>query len=344
VKAIRSQRLVISRSWEKPRKKIIHLALSAILFALCAPAEAQQPGKIPRIAYLAAGTASQQAAQLEDFRRGLRELGYVEGKNIVIEWRWAEEKFDRLPDLAAELVRLKVDVIVTAGPTATRPAKEATTSIPIVMAFDSDPVGSGFVASLARPGGNITGLSSISAELNGKRLELLKETVPMASRIAVFGTSTNPGNDQALRETELAAGAFGVKIHSLDIKASKDFETAFRATLRQRADAMLVLNSPVFPSHRAQLTEFAIKNRLPAVYFSPAFVDGGGLMSYGVRTADLFRRAATYVDKILKGAKPADLPVEQPTKFEFIVNLKTAKQISLTIPPNVLARADRVIR
>ena len=307
-------------------------------------AEAQQLKEVPRVAYLAAGTASSQASQLEEFRQGLRELRYIEGKNIIIEQRYAEGKLDRLPALATELVGLKVDVIVTAGPTAPRPAKEATTKIPIVMAFDSDPVGSGFVASLAHPGGNITGLSSVSAELNGKRLELLKETVPRLSRVAVLGTSTNPGNAQALKETELTAGAFGVKIQYLDVTDTKDIETAFRVARKERADALLVLNSPVFPSHRIRMAELAAKNRLPTIFFSPGFVDGGGLMSYGVSTADLFRRAATYVDKILRGANPADLPLEQPTKFELVINLKTAKQIGLTIRPNVLARADRVIR
>jgi ABC-type uncharacterized transport system substrate-binding protein len=324
--------------------RICFSTLATILLSTVSDGGAQQLKEVPRVAYLAAGTASSQTSQLEEFRQGLRELRYIEGKNIIIEPRYAEGKLDRLPALATELVGLKVDVIVTAGPTATRPAKEATTKIPIVMAFDSDPVGSGFVASLAQPGGNITGLSSVSAELNGKRLELLKETVPRLSRVAVLGTSTNPGNAQALKETELTAGAFGVKIQYLDVKDAKDIETAFRAARKERADALLVLNSPVFPSHQTQMTEFTLKNRLPVISFSPAFVDAGGLMSYGVRTADLFRRAATYVDKILKGAKPADLPVEQPTKFEFVINLKTAKQIGLTIPPNVLARADKVIK
>jgi putative ABC transport system substrate-binding protein len=326
------------------KAKILGFTLCAVLLALCVPASAQQLKQIPRIAYLAAGTTSSQADQLEEFRQGLRELRYIEGKNIIIEPRYAEGKLDRLPALAAELVGLKVDVIVTAGPTATRPAKEATATIPIVMAFDSDPVGSGFVASLARPGGNITGLSSFSAELNGKRLELLKETIPRLSRVAVFGTSTNPGNAQALTDIELTAGSFRVKVQSLDIRDPNDIETAFRAARKERAGAVVVLNSPVFPSHRTQMVELAAKNRLPAIYFGPSFVDGGGLMSYGVSTADLFRRAATYVDKILKGTKPADLPVEQPKKFEFVINLKTAKQIGLTIPPNVLARADRVIK
>ncbi len=314
---------------------------SALAVAL---AEAQQPTKIPRIGYLTGTSPSANAARIEAFRQGLRELGYVEGKNIVIEWRYAEGKLDRLAALAAELVRLKVEVIVTAGATNTRAAKEATTTIPIVMAQDPDPVGSGFVASLARPGGNITGLSSLTADLSGKRLELLKEILPKLSRVAVLGTSASPGMAQQLRETELAAGAFGMQLQYLDILDPKDIETAFRAASKGRADAVLVLRGPVLNSQRTQVVELAVKSRLPATYPQSEYVEDGGLMSYGVSDTDLFRRAATYVDKILKGAKPADLPVEQPTKFEFIINLKTAKQIGLTVPPNVLARADKVIK
>jgi putative ABC transport system substrate-binding protein len=268
----------------------------------------------------------------------------VEGKNIVIEWRFAEGKLDRLPALAAELVRLKVDVIVTAGPPATRPAKEATSTIPIVMAQDSDPVANGFVASLARPGGNITGLSTLAPEISGKQLELLKETVPRLSRAAVFGNSTRPGNAQTLREVELAAGALKVKLQSLDVLDPKDIETAFREARKGRADVVLVLANPVATSHRTQLVDLAAKSRLPAIYYATEFVEDGGLMFYGASYIDLYRRAATYVDKILKGRKPADLPVEQPMKFEFIVNLKAAKQIGLTIPPNVLVRATKVIK
>jgi putative ABC transport system substrate-binding protein len=293
---------------------------------------------------MGASFRSTNPARIEAFRQGLRELGYVEGKNIVIEYRWAEGKFDRLPDLAAELVRLKVDVIVTAGPASTRPAKEATVTIPIVMGFDNDPVGNGFVASLARPGGNITGLSTHYPEITGKQLELLKEIVPRLSRVAVFGTSTQARNPQALRETELAAGAFKVKLQYLDVLGPKDIETAFRAASKGRAEAVLVLQSPVLNSQRTQVVNLAVKSRLPAIYAAREFVEDGGLMSYGVSVTDLYRRAATYVDKILKGAKPADLPVEQPIKFEFIISLKAAKQIGLTIPPNVLARADKVIR
>ena len=324
-------------------KKVTCLALSAVLFPLCFSAAAQQPKKIPRIGHLA-GSSSANPARTEAFRQGLRELGYVEGKNIVIEWRSAEGKSDRLPALAAELVRLKADIIVTTGPSPTRAAKEATVTIPIVMALDNDPVGNGFVASLARPGGNITGLSTLAPEISGKQLELLKEIIPKLSRVAVLGTSTNPGNAQALREIELAAGAFGVKLQFLDVLDPKDIETALRAVSKGRAEAVLVLGSPVFISHRKQVVEVAVKSRLPTVYWASEFVEDGGFMSYAVNATDLHRRAATYVDKILKGAKPADLPVEQPTKFEFIVNLKAAKQIGLTIPPNVLVRADKVVR
>ena len=325
-------------------KNIFRLIAIIAVISCGGIAEAQQPKKVPRIGFLATVPPSAIAARTEAFRQGLRELGYVEGKNIVIEWRYAEGKADRLPGLAAELVRLKVEVIVTAGPPATRPAKEATSTIPIVMAQDSDPVGNGFVASLARPGGNITGLATLAPEISGKQLELLKEIVPRLSRAAVLGTSTQPGNAQSLRETELAARAFGVKLQYLDVLSSKDIETAFRAASKGRADVVLVLGGAVLNSHRTQIADLAAKNRLPAVHGQPEFMDAGGLMFYGASITEMFRRAATYVDKILKGAKPADLPVEQPTKFDLVINLKTAKQIGLTIPPNVLARADKVIK
>ena len=315
-----------------------------VLVVVVAAAWAQQPAKIPRIGHLNTATFSAIAERIEAFRQGLRELGYVERKNIVVEWRYAEGKLDRLPALAAELVRLKVDVIVTTGPTTTRPAKEATSTIPIVMTQDTDPVGNGFVASLGRPGGNITGLSSLAPELSGKRLELLKEIGPRLSRVAILWSSTTPGSAEALREMERAAGELGVKLQSLDIVGAKAIETAFLAANKERADAVLVMSSGVLNAQRKQLAELAVKGRLPAIYFRSEFVEDGGLMSYGASFTDMDRRAATYVDKILKGAKPADLPVEQPTKFELIINLKAAKQIGLTIPPNVLARADKVIR
>jgi putative tryptophan/tyrosine transport system substrate-binding protein len=325
--------------------RVLSILFVVVLLAVAVIAEAQQTGKVPRIGYLSPTSPSVSPTRIEAFRHGLRELGYVEGKNIVIDYRYAEGKFDRLPALAAELVRLKVDLIVTTGPTVTRAAKEATTTVPIVMATDTDPVGNGFVASLARPGGNITGLSALAPELSGKQLELLKEIVPRLSRVAVFGTSTNPGNAQMLKEVKLAAGAFGVKLQYLEVRGPKDIETAFRAASKERAEAVLYLVAGLVDAgHRTEISELAVKSRLPAIYQSRRYVEDGGLMSYGVNIADLDRRAATYVDKILKGRTPADLPVEQPTKFEFVINLKTAKQIGLTIPPNVLARADKVIK
>ena len=284
------------------------------------------------------------ADRTEAFRQGLRELGYIEGKNIVIEWRYADGKPERRSALAAELVGLKVEVIVSAGPAVTRPAKEATSTIPIVMAYDDDPVGSGFVSSLARPGGNITGLSAVSPELSGKRLQFLKEIIPRLLRVSVFGQSTYPGNSQALKETEVAARSLGVQLQYLEVQASKDIESAFREARKGHAEAVFMLPNPVLFPQRRQVAELAVKNRFPAIYARTEYVDAGGLMTYGPDVLDLFKRAATYVDKILKGAKPADLPVEQPTKFELVINLKAAKQIGLTIPPNVLARADRVIK
>jgi putative tryptophan/tyrosine transport system substrate-binding protein len=323
------------------------LGLSVIAFVLVVTgvvAQAQQPTKVPRVGWLTAASLTAISFRTEAFRQGLRELGYVEVKNIVIEWRSPEGKPDLMPTLAAELVRLKVDVIVTGGGGATRPAKAATSTIPIVMAQDRDPVGNGFVVSLARPGGNITGLSTLSPEISGKQLELLKEIVRRLARVAFLTNSNSEASALVLNEMETAAKALGVQLPVLDVRGPKDIETAFRAATKGRADAVLVLGGPVFNSQRTQIAALAIKSRLPAIYDQRAYVEAGGLMSYGVSFTDLDRRAATYVDKILKGAKPADLPVEQPTKFEFIINLKAAKQIGLTIPPNVLARADRVIR
>jgi putative tryptophan/tyrosine transport system substrate-binding protein len=318
--------------------------LPTVLLLTISLLEAQQPGTVPRIGFLSATSPSTISARVEAFRQGLRELGYVEKKNIVVEYRYAEGKLERLGELASELVRLKVDVIVTAGPTVTRPVKKTTVTIPIVMAFDDDPVGSGFAASLARPGGNITGLSSQAPEISGKQLELLKEIVPKFSRVAVIGSSTRAGTAQSIKETELAAGAFGLKLQYLDVLGPNDIETAFREARKGLAEAVIVLQSAVANAHRKQIADLAITNRLPAIYNVPEFVDAGGLMTYGVSMTDLHRRAATYVDKILKGAKPVDLPIEQPTKFEFIINLKAAKQIGLTISPSVLAHADRVIK
>ena len=318
------------------------LALCVMLVALCPSAEAQQQKKTPRIGYLAGNLTV--TSRLDAFRQGLRQLGYAEGKDIVIISRSADGKVDRLNELAADLVRLKVDVIVTRGRTPTRAAKAATATIPIVMTQDADPVGNGFVASLAHPGGNITGLSNLSPETSGKQMELLKETVPKLSRVSVLSTSTYPGQALQLREVGLAAGPLSVQLQSLDVLGPKDIDTAFRAASNQRAEAFIVFGGPIIAAQRTRILEYMVKNRLPTIYSGTYVVEAGGLMSYGVNATDLDRRAATYVDKILKGAKPADLPVEQPTKFELIINLKTAKQIGLTIPPNVLARADKVIR
>jgi putative ABC transport system substrate-binding protein len=318
--------------------------MAAIFLTTVSLGEAQQPKKMPRIGYLGSGTLSAGAARIEAFRQGLRELGYVEGKNIVIEYRYAEGKLDRDAALATELVRLKVAVIVTSGGLPTRAAKAATSTIPIVMTNDPDPVGTGVVASLARPGGNITGLSTFAPELSSKRLEILREVVPKLSRVAVLGFPTSTSYALMSKEIDLAAKEFKVQLQNLDVLRAKDIRAAFRAASEGRADAVLVLSGPILGAHRTEVVELAAKNRLPVMYHQSLYTEAGGLMYYGVNILDRDRRAATYVDKILKGAKPADLPVEQPKKFEFIINLKAAKQIGLTIPPNVLARADRVIK
>ena len=327
-----------------PQHSVLIVALGTLLFALCDSVDAQQQKKIPRIGFLGATSASANSARLEAFGQGLRELGYVEGKNIVIEYRYADGTPNRLPALAAELVGLNVNVIVSGGAAATAPAKQATATIPIIMTGDNDPVQAGFVASLARPGGNVTGLSTLTNELSGKRLELLKEIVPRLSRVAVLGAPNTPGNEQALKDTELAAKALSVQVQYLNALGRKDIESAFRKAGNGRADAVLFLGGSLFVLERKQIAALAVKSRLPTVHYRQEFVEDGGLMSYATSLADLSRRAAIYVDKILKGAKPADLPVEQPTKFELVINLKAAKQIGLDVPPNVLARADRVIR
>jgi len=318
--------------------------LATVLLTPNAPSEAQPTTKIFRIGYLAGSSLTVNATRVEAFLQGLRELGYLQRKNFVLEYRAAEGKSERYPALASELVSLNVDVIVTAGAASTRAAKKATSTIPIVMVQDSDPVGSGFIISLARPGGNITGLSTLAPEISGKRLELLKDIVPKLSRVAILGTSNYPGNAQSLKETELAAAALEVRVQYLDTLGPQDIEPAFRAAGRESVDAVLVLQSFVLNSHRKQIVNLAVKGRHPTIYYSPEWVKDGGLMSYGVSFTDLNHRAASYVDKILKGIKPADLPVEQPKKFEFIINLKAAKQIGLTIPPTALARADKVIQ
>jgi ABC-type uncharacterized transport system substrate-binding protein len=325
-------------------KNILSILLVIAVVVVGGTAQAQQPTQVARIGLVIATSPTTNPTRIEAFRRGLRELGYVEGKNIIFEYRYAEGKIALLPALLDELVRLKVDVIVAGGPSVTRAAKKTTVTIPIVMTWDYDPVGNGFVASLARPGGNITGLATLAPEISGKQLELLKEIIPKLSRVAVLGTSTTPGNAEALRATQLAAAALKVQLRYLEIRDRKDIETAFQAARKGRADAVLALASRVLVSDRTQVAHLAVTSRLPVIYGESEHVEAGGLMTYGVSISELYGRAATYVDKILKGAKPADLPVEQPKKFELIINLKAAKQIGLTIPPNVLARADKVIR
>ena len=315
----------------------------SLLLALSVPVQAQQPAKIPRIGYLTADPLSAISANRDAFRQGLRELGYVEGKNIAVEYRYAEGRLDRLPGLAAELVGLKVDVIVTVGP-ANRAAMKATSTIPIITTGSSDPVGDGLVSSLARPGGNITGLSLRFPELDGKRLELLREAFPKLARVAfLWGSGSERGNP-ALRDVETLAKELRLRLVSLEVRTLDDFENAFARAKSDGAQALIASPDPRINIQQRQILDFAAKNRLPAIYGTSEFVVAGGLMSYAPNYADLWRRTADYVDKILKGAKPADLAVEQPTKFEFLVNLKTAKQIDLTIPQKVLARADRVIK
>jgi putative tryptophan/tyrosine transport system substrate-binding protein len=336
-------------SSDNPKSKIQNrkwVGIFAIALTIAfggAVAQAQQPARIPRIGILIPSSASSNSARVEALRQRLRELGYVEGKNVVIEYRYAEGKLERLPDLAAELVRLKVDVIVTAGP-ATLAAKKASATIPIVFGAAPDPVGSGFVSSLARPGGNITGLSNIVQDLDGKRLELLKESFPRFARVAFLWGSGGPRGNLVLTDMEAAAKALGLKLQSLPVRSLDDFESAFARAKRDGAQALITTTGPLIYTQQHQVLDFAAKNRLPAMYPFSEFVEAGGLMSYAPNYTDLFRRAADFVDKILKGTKPADLPVEQPKKFEFLVNLKTAKQIGVEIPSGVLARADRVLK
>ena len=320
-------------------------AVVALLAIGAAPltAHAQQTGKIPRIAVLSVAPPSSRTPSLEALRQGLRELGYVEGKNIAIEYRSAEGKLDRIQQIAAELVRLKVDCIVTAGPTPTRAARQATSTIPIVMAGGEDPVALGFVSSLARPGGNITGLTSLVGDLAGKRLELLKGVLPKLSLVAVLWDPGVDGTVRQLREMESAAQTLGVQLQSLKVRGPDELEGVFQAAVKGRANALLVVTSGPFRAYLAKIIAFAAKHRLPTMYDVKDYVDAGGLMSYGPNREDMYRRAAVYVDKILKGAKPADLPVERPTKFELAINLKTAKALGITIPQSILVRADRVI-
>ena len=329
------------------KRKIIVLTLSALLFALCDSASAQQPKKVPRIAYLSSSSPAAASTGSEGVRLALRELGYIEGQNIAIEYRYAEGKRDRYPELAAELVRLKVDVIVVAGGVAPiQAAKNATKTIPIVMTGGGiDPVEAGLVESLARPGGNVTGITLLARELGGKRLELLKEAVPKLARVAVL---YDPAASSPVREVKevlpVAARALGLTVRSWEVRDANGFEKVFAALNKERPDGLYVTGGALMNANQKRTIGFALKSRLPSVYGRREAVDAGGLMSYGADEADSYRRVAYFVDRILKGAKPADLPVEQPTKFELVINLKTAKQIGLTIPPEVLARANRLIK
>jgi len=317
------------------------LTVGVFLLTFCVNAHAQS---IARVGILAGGSRAANKNRIDAFRQGLRDLGYTEGKNLIIEERWAEGNINRLGPLALELAQLNVKTILSAGPTVTRSLKEANVTIPIVMGFDDDPVGSRFIASLAQPGGNITGLSTLSPGLSGKQVEILKDILPRLSRLAVFGSMSHPGTAQSLNEAERAAAGLGLQSKYFNMESLADIQPTFENARQGRADAVVVLTSVLTNSNRKSIAEAANKNRLPAIYYTAEWMEVGGLLTYGASYPDLFRRAATYVDKILKGATPADLPVEQPTKFEFIVNLKAAKQIGLAIPPNVLARADRVIR
>jgi putative ABC transport system substrate-binding protein len=326
------------------RRIVVCLLATALLPA--GSIQAQQTNKVPRIGFLVPGSASGYGSRIEAFRKGLHQLKYVEGQNVNIEYRYAEGKLDRLTELAAELARLKVDMIVTSGGASVDAAKRATSTIPIVVANTGDLVGPGHVVSLARPGGNITGLTNMAPELAGKRLELLKEAVPKLSRVAVlwWNDPTDPGPSASWKESQLSARELRLQLHSMEVRDPGDFERAFEDAGKARSDALAVTPSPFFSAHQKRITQLAAKSRLPAIYSQGEYANAGGLMSYGPDVVYQNYRAAYFVDKILKGAKPAELPIEQPTKFEFIINLKTAKQIGVTIPPNVLARADKVIK
>jgi putative ABC transport system substrate-binding protein len=329
------------------RKKFVPLALSALLFALSSSAHAQQPRKVPLIGYLSSLDAASESTRAETIRLALRERGYIEGQNIAIEYRYAEGKLNRVPELAAELVRLKVDIIVTVGlEGVVRAAKNATKTIPIVMIGPGiDAVEAGLVESLARPGGNVTGLTSLNPKLGGKRLELLKEAVPKIARVAILYDPANRSGVLEVKEVLPVAHALGLTIRSWEVREADGFDGVFAALSKERPDGLHVpVGGPLIRSNRKRIADFALKSRLPAMYPNREFADAGGLISYGADQAESWRRGAYYVDKILKGAKPADLPVQQAMKFELVINLKTAKQIGLTIPPNVLAQADRMIR
>jgi ABC-type uncharacterized transport system substrate-binding protein len=337
---------VVSSQWSVVRLSIVGFVLCAMHFALTFPAQAQQAAKVPRIGYLAAtGDPNNPGPQVGSFRQGLRDLGYIERKNILVEYRYSEGKLDRVPGHVTELVQLKVDVLVVAALTAIRAAKEATNTIPIVMVTTVDPVAIGIVDSLARPGRNLTGVTGLTRELSGKRLELLKEVVPKMSRVGVLRDANSKGNAIALEEYEVGARALKIQLQSVEVRdPNPDLEGAFQAAAKTHANALIMVTGVLLNRYAKRIADLAIENRLPLMCEGVDCVEAGGLMTYAANDNENYRRAATYVDKILKGAKPADLPVEQPTKFELVINLKTAKQIGLTIPPNVLARADRVIR
>lgn len=325
------------------RREFIILLASATACPLAARAQ-QQAGKVPRIGYLRATSPSDRPSQLDAFRQGLRELGWSEGQNVVIDYRYAEGRFDRLPNLAADLVRLEVDLIVSEGTQGVTAARNATGTIPIVMTTVRDPVGTGLIASLARPGGNVTGMSgSAGLEIVAKQLELLKEAVPRIRRVAILSNPANAYHQLAIREVNVAARSLGVQPQVLEARGPNELDGAFAAMVKERVEALLVVSDVIFNNHRARLADLAARSRLPAAYGVRESVEAGGLMSYGTSFLELYRRSAAYVDKILKGAKPADLPVEQPTKFELVINLKTARALGLTVPPALLARADEVI-
>ena len=328
--------------WHSAVGGIVTLILSLLVSPFAV--EAQQAAKVPQLGLLIQGDSSAFAPLIEAFRHGLQDLGYVEGRNIAIEYRFAEGQDDRLPELVAELIRLQVNILVIDGKSALRAAKHNTTTIPIVMAVSGDPVGAGLVASLARPGGNITGLSLMLPEVSGKRLEFLQEAVPKLSHIAVLWDPDMLESTIAFKETQTAAQALGVQLQSLEVRLPYDFDQAFAAMTREHADALVVISNALFFGHHSQLGELTVRHQLPAMFRMREYAEAGGLMAYGVNVEGLYRRAATYVDKILKGAKPADLPVEQPTKFNLVINLKTAKALGLTIPPTLLFQADEVIQ
>ena len=344
--ASRQQQAVSSK--KSGAKQIIKQTLTCLLLTVLLPtlssAEAQQPMKAPRVGLLLQGTSTSLMTRLEGFQQGLRERGYVEGKNIALEQRFDDDREERLPALAADLIRLRVDIIVAAATPAVKAAKQATATIPIIIVHSADPVALGLVASLARPGGNVTGLSSASPDYSGKQLELLKEAVPKLSRIAILWNAANPGTAIAFREMQDAVRVLKLSVQSLEVRRSEDLAPAFKNVPKQRGMGLVTLLDPLVVSQRARIVELASESRLPAIYPTKEFVEAGGLMSFGADLTDSYRRAAIFVDKILKGAKPAELPIEYPTKFIFTVNLKTAKQIGLVMPPKMLAMADKVIR